>query len=648
MLLLKEVYCSGQDSFIMPERRFSTKVIQELENLTLPDLQSREQVLGFTIDSEPSLDLDDAIWIEAKNAGALISVHIADVTSVIPMWSAIDSAAIERIETRYYTNSTNPMLPPELAHNKLSLLEGQVRPTITIRISINQNAEIVETDLALTWLSSLKKFSYDKADAAMAQPESEFFHILRYCDTWSQKLNWKRRMAGAFGGTTIGGMFFNEDGKPDEIIQYSSQRIVQEFMILANTAIAELAAKNHLPILYRNHTATVIAPEQKTMIESLASLGMPQLIRAKLGSWLNPATYNPHLIGHFALCLGAYTHFTSPIRRLADYINHRILKAVLLEQKKSPYSVEDLTNLGDKINIYRQEIKQANNDFFEGQRHRQAEKTIKTQDTLSHLSTKEFSQVIKTGLKMGKLETVIPEAINRLENRSLKPLDIYCLAFAEYPESDEKNQIYEALIKAFADHPPSATQILQIASQQTGKKIDYIESKSHRGDFVVWCVFGEKTTFNPSTGRSKQETKHAASREWFQGLFSSSLVALDERNINWEMEEVFEEDDENDYDENDYDEEDYDEDDYGEDDFVSGINNPIGYLQDNLPLIGIPAPTYDFRSSNHGWECTCSVMYDNNMITAVKKGNNKKEAKHKAAQGMIAKLDDSGILTLLP
>ncbi len=307
-------------------RKFSPKVIQETARIPELYLSDRQQVIGFTIDAETSLDLDDAIWIEPNNQGAVVAVHIADVTALIPLGSAIDLAALERIETVYRRKFSDPMLPRELSNNRLSLLENEIRPTLSIIITLDNQANIIKTQLKSTYLISLKKFSYPEVDRSLNQPASPFFQVLRYCEIWAQKLNWHRSQNGALGGVEIGGVFLNEEGKLDSLQTYRSQQIIQEFMILANRAIASVAAQQQIPILYRNHTATAIAPEQKVIIETLSTLGMPELMRAKLGSWLNPATYNPYLVGHFALALNAYTHFTSPIRRLADYINHRILK----------------------------------------------------------------------------------------------------------------------------------------------------------------------------------------------------------------------------------------------------------------------------------------------------------------------------------
>ena len=117
--------------------------------------------------------------------------------------------------------------------------------------------------------------------------------------------------------------------------RHRSHLLIQEFMILANRAVAQWLADQDIPALYRNHTARAISPDRETMNQTLMTLGSGAAIRKRLTSWLNRAEYGPALVGHFALNLPAYCHFTSPIRRLADLINHRIVKA-LLKQQDSP------------------------------------------------------------------------------------------------------------------------------------------------------------------------------------------------------------------------------------------------------------------------------------------------------------------------
>ncbi|ACK72972.1 ribonuclease II [Gloeothece citriformis PCC 7424] len=631
-------------------REFSSQVIQELETLKIPDYSNREPVLGFTIDAETSLDLDDAIWIEPTRRGAIVMVHITDVTAIIPQGSALEAAAIERVETHYHTRTVDPMLPADLANNKLSLLEGQLRPTVTIQITLNHNAEIEDTRVSLTQLTSLKKFSYVEAESVMNQPSDPFFSMIRYCDIWSQKLYWRRTTMGAIGGTSISGLFLDEEGKPDQLRQYRSQQIIQEFMILANTAIAQLAAQHQLPILYRNHTASAIAPEKKIMIETLSALGMPDLIRSQLATWLNKATYNPYLVGHFALSIDAYCHFTSPIRRVADLLNHRMIKAVFIEHQAIPYTVEKLTKIADAINQYKEEYRQKNNEFFEAERAKRAQAILKIPSQLQHLGEKEFSQILKNAVGTEKIVTVIPEIINRLQNKSIQPLDLYYLSKCDYSQPETQN-LAEALIAYYQQAATRATQILQIKSQRDSTVVDYIYQQNASHHFACWCIVDNQTSLYPAKGQNKQESKHYASILWWEQFFKQALVAPNDRVLEWEQnpEDLSEEEqdcnDVNPIETDEFNDSVLSSQPDEQTELLTQVDNPIGYLNDKLPIMGIDKPQYEYRSLPQGWECTCKVIYQEETITGVQIASSKKEAKHSAALITLNKLEQKQVFS---
>ena len=116
--------------------------------LTLPEsLWQRPQVQGITIDGPTSKDLDDAIYIESTPMGAIASIHIADVAELVTVGSPLDKVALARTQTRYLRRGNVPMLPHALSKDKLSLVEGQPRPTITIQVRLNPLNEIHTTDI---------------------------------------------------------------------------------------------------------------------------------------------------------------------------------------------------------------------------------------------------------------------------------------------------------------------------------------------------------------------------------------------------------------------------------------------------------------------------------------------------------------------
>ena len=610
---------------------------EELEPLLREPLtiDERQPVLGFTIDSETSKDLDDAIWVEPNQAGVVISVHIADVTALVPIKSQLEQQAFRQVETRYLATGNQPMFPRELSEDKLSLLEDQPRWTLTIAITLDESANITHTQLLSTHLNSLKRFSYASADHTLHDPSQPLFQTLRYCQIWAQKLAWKRRDAGAFGQTTISGVTLDEEGRLIEPPAYYSQQIIQEFMILANTAVARLAEDHQLPILYRNHTASAIAPQSKLLIETLTTLGLPELVRQKLQSWLNPATYSPAVIGHFALNLAAYTHFTSPIRRIADYFNHRILKAVFIAQQPSPYTVEELQAIAEHINNKHTEVKEKRDQHFREKRLVKTLNVLNTTEKLPILSDKDFSQILKDSLKVAKLDKLIPEAKQRLKNRSLKPSDVYYLVFGDYQDPNNRSLIKDELLGYLDEQLALATQILQIASSIEQTTVNYIEETVLSGEFAFWTVFKEQTTVNPAIAPNKQAAKHQGNRYWLESKLEDRLcfptdidktalqtVVMETTTgdlVSPEMEEEI---------------------DLSEIP-TEAVNHPIAYLHTLLQRLKLKKPLYLYEQVGSQWQCSCQVQWlDDILIETQALGTNKKEGKAEASLKVIIQLEN--------
>ncbi len=599
----------------MKRKPFTTVVLQEAENLSFLSNQERQQVIGITIDGDTSLDLDDAIWIEPRQQDALISVHIADPTALILPDTPLDQMVLERIETLYLKHGNDPMLPHILSEDRLSLLENQPRPTISIYILVNEAGEIKDTRLELSFLSNLKQFTYTKADQALVDPSSPYFTLLRYCETWAQKLNYARSSTGAIGGTYCGGLYLNEDGSI-EVITYKSHQIIQEFMVLANRAIANLAQEAQLPIVYRNQTASAIAPDQKMMLNTVLSLGVPELIRKRLQSWLNAAEYAPFLIGHFALALPAYTHFTSPIRRLADYINHRIIKAVLIEKKESPYSLETIRDICHKINQHRQDTRIARDEYFTQQSQRKLLQMSTSNAQFSNISDKEFSEIIKIATQKKTLANISEEILQRLKANRLKPVDYYHLTFFDY---QEKLEIQENILEYLEDHPNLVSQYLQIAAQLKQVELRFIDVEISAQNYAVWAVFEEKTTVKPGLDRSKLTAKHKASFLWIDNYLKGQLVGLNQREL--PQEETINEHLE-----------------------ISEIDNPIGNLNDHLTKLKLTPPKYNFTAKGGEWECECRVnYYQGRQIRQIYQASSKKEAKQTVALLVLREL---GLISL--
>jgi ribonuclease R len=289
----------------------------EAKRFTLPlDWKTdRPRVHGLTIDGEGTLDRDDAIAIDVMpnvDGGYVAQVSIADVGSFLGrrQTPAIESHARRMGETRYLREGNEPMIPVNISENVLSILRspGELEtPVLTASIAIQPDGTVGDLTLAR---QRLKPFALTYNDAAKWKAEEEARNgenpfIKRYEDL-ALLLREKRLADGAVEYT---------NPRPDR----PGELIVQEFMLLANRAVAEFMAENNIPGIYRNFQSEY-------------------------------AYYSPAPEGHAALGLpGPYAHFTSPLRRFADFVNHANIVA-FMEGRDFPYEGRELQRIANRIN----------------------------------------------------------------------------------------------------------------------------------------------------------------------------------------------------------------------------------------------------------------------------------------------------------
>ena len=491
--------------------------VAEADTLRLPKhLWERPQVKGFTIDGYTSKDLDDAIWIEETETGAIASVHIADVAEIVQVGSAVDKVALARTQTKYYGRGNDPMIPHTLSENYLSLWNEKRRPTLTVQVTLDHQANMVETKIFESWLSSFWKFSYEHADIACQKPKAPFHQELKLCQTWAERLSQGREAMGAFGGLlSKSGVMFDENGNVlvSEGKLFHSQIIIQEFMIMANRAVAQWFADRDVLALYRNHTARAIAPEREQLMNALLTTGNTDLIRQKLQNWLNRAEYNPVLIGHFALNLPAYLHFTSPIRRLPDLINHRIVKA-MIHGKRHPYKRFELEQLCQYIKTVTIQEEQELREFHKERTQRRYSKQLLDTESLSKLPEKEFTNVLKHSLRDENFEPLREVALSRLNEGKLTVQDLFMLLVQS---GDKSCQL--AVLEALKERVPDATSIIAMGlnQEETWDDMDFLEGSSS-SPFFYWVqvtIGGLPcTTVHPAMDGKKQGAKQLACLAW--------------------------------------------------------------------------------------------------------------------------------------
>jgi len=376
---------------------YSPESLEEAEKirLKLPTLfKHRPTVKGITIDGEHSPDLDDAIWVRQTHFGYQIDVHIADVASLIEVNSFLFKQAARKKTSLYYGNHLiDHMLPPVLSENLFSLLESQKRLTVTIRTELNVDLDIINKSIFKSRLTSQKRFTHGEASQLIRNPHTDLGKMLELAYKLSVGLVNKRfskRKASLMD--IAAGIYLDKYGNVRKL-NYSSASadlLIYSLMVLSNEMVSQYFIENNLPGLFRNHAPknkneikeiiqrviknnekveippTKIQRFLKSIVNFLKRMFFIKVVGDQPKKQLDESSLDPKLLsrlnksflrakyevenkGHESLLIDSYFHFTSPIRRLADLINHLVLHA-RLNSLPTPFTRRKLRKLAKSIN----------------------------------------------------------------------------------------------------------------------------------------------------------------------------------------------------------------------------------------------------------------------------------------------------------
>lgn len=331
-------------------------------------LDLRDRII-LTVDSAHSKDLDDAISIEKTEGGYRLGVHIADVSHYVRPGTALNEEAFERGTSIYFGNRVIPMLPEALSNGICSLNPREDRLAFSVFIDVDGSGEMTGHELYKSVIRSYVKGVYEEINQIYAETAGEDL-LAKYKDALpsialmrelAERLQQARKRRGAIDFESDDcEVVFNEQGVAVDIERRTrgiSERMIEEFMLLANEAVATFASEKKLPFVYRVHEEPD-ALKLENFAASLAAVGinnrkikpglrpgdLAEVLREIEGSpkeralnqmalrTMAKAKYWPECLGHFGLALKYYSQFTSPIRRYPDLVIHRILSE-LLEHK---------------------------------------------------------------------------------------------------------------------------------------------------------------------------------------------------------------------------------------------------------------------------------------------------------------------------
>ena len=325
-----------------------------------------------TIDGEDAKDFDDAVYCEATGKGWTLYVAIADVSHYVQVHTDLDDEARNRGTSVYFPGHVVPMLPEKLSNGLCSLRPDVDRLVMVCRMDINNHGEITAYDFSEGVIHSHARLTYTEVAGIVQDPttDSQANVQKRLHDKYQnlvdelgnlyalyKTLHKAREKRGALDFDSVETrIVFTEDRKLAEILEVErndAHRLIEECMLCANVCAAQLLLEMKQPALYRVHAGP--NPEKvENLYDFLRGIGIGlarkenptttdyQVILNRLGERpdrsilqtivirsLMQAVYAPDNIGHFGLGYGAYTHFTSPIRRYPDLLVHRAIRYLI-------------------------------------------------------------------------------------------------------------------------------------------------------------------------------------------------------------------------------------------------------------------------------------------------------------------------------
>ena len=364
---------------------FPAEVRQETNKIfyaiALEEIAARTDLRGLpivTIDGENARDFDDAVYVRRQGAGYELYVSIADVAAYVPAGSALDQEAYARATSVYFPDRAIPMLPEALSNGICSLNPNEDRLTKTACIEFDAKGHVIRSRFFNSVIRSQERMTYTGVRRILVDRDPEVLE--RYRDLTDHFKLMEELALLIYGQRKARGnldfdlpeaeIILDLQGVPENIVRAErniAHRIIEEFMIAANEAVARQLTEKNLPLLYRVHEGpdrealealipfllslgyrlhlkkdTIAPSEIQKLLESARGKPEERVLNRVLLRSMKQAVYQPENIGHFGLASACYTHFTSPIRRYPDLVVHRMFDRALRGDKLKPNEREDL------------------------------------------------------------------------------------------------------------------------------------------------------------------------------------------------------------------------------------------------------------------------------------------------------------------
>lgn len=342
------------------------------------------EILTFTIDPRDAKDFDDALsFRKLENGNYEIGIHIADVSHYVEPDTILEEEAYERATSVYLVDRVVPMLPEVLSNNACSLRPNEDKYTFSALFELDDNSGIKDQWFGRTVINSNERFSYEEAQHMIETGKRQIPDTISIRDKAYEvsedvveavltlnrlaKIMRDRRMqAGAISFDKVEVKFYlNESNEPESVYfkeAKDANKLIEEFMLLANRKVAEFIGKQEprKTFVYRVHdepdedklialngivsrfghkldfkNRKTVSASLNQLLEDVKGKKEQNLVDTLAIRSMSKAIYTTDNIGHYGLAFGYYTHFTSPIRRYPDVMVHRLLQHYL-DGGKSP------------------------------------------------------------------------------------------------------------------------------------------------------------------------------------------------------------------------------------------------------------------------------------------------------------------------
>lgn len=437
---------------------------RKIDKKDIPYRKDKRDDIVFTIDGEDAKDLDDAIRVaKLENGNYILDVHIADVSYYVKENSLLDQEALLRGTSIYMLGRVIPMLPRELSNGICSLNAGEDRFTLSCTMEIDQNGNVVNSDIYKGIINVSERMNYhdvqsiiDESDSKILEKYENYIKDFKLMEELAEILKQKRAQNGYLNlDIPESEIILDIDGHAVDVRKYETSfanEIIEQFMLIANETIAEKFYWLEAPFIYRVHEEPdidkvkelnkflynfglkvkimqdkVYPKEFAKILEEIKGKEEERVISTLVLRTMKVARYEAENKGHFGIAGKYYCHFTSPIRRYPDLFIHRIISKYLEDN----YDVNDDYIEEHMVQAEKRATQSSEREKIATKVERDAQK-LKKAEYMTQKIGEEYEGIISSVTQFGvfvELENTV-EGLVRFENLG-----------DEYYEYDENRKI---------------------------------------------------------------------------------------------------------------------------------------------------------------------------------------------------------------